>query len=526
MAINVKDKLVTLESLGVAYSAEQDAREEADQALSTRIDNIVAPEGDPSLTEVSDARVSGSTTHNTLKARLDADKAAIETDISAINESLGAYNEIIVDKMEPSIIKASDFTVKTQNITYSYNSAEQSVTLTKTSTSQANYQALSTPVDFLVGKLTVGKTYRMHYHVDILSGSPDIRMTIRRENNSTIKSLIVQDGEDGYLDFEATAEMSIVSVFITFDSAVGACQIKYSDIYICEIAGKTAIDNTARTEIADVRSHLSDANVYKTTILRMMSSMAYNAAGASPQMYKDLFSMLLKLKESVSLTALPAYTASGGKQGACTDGKYIYQCCGDHAQYTYMSIIKYDIATGEIESITTFNGTPNFGHANDMAYDPVTGYLYVCTMLSDGSVIRIDSKDMSYVDTIYLLDNQGNPYKVYQIAFDRVTRHLISAVNTAYRIYDQDGTYIETHTLAERISATEQGMETDGVYIYRITYAPSCIDVCDMSGTRIVTYNLDISREPETMMYDWMGTYYLTGNGSTDGQFYIADMME
>lgn len=88
MAINVKDKLVTLESLGVAYSAEQDAREEADQALSTRIDNIVAPEGDPSLTEVSDARVSGSTTYNTLKARLDADKAAVETEISQLSADL------------------------------------------------------------------------------------------------------------------------------------------------------------------------------------------------------------------------------------------------------------------------------------------------------------------------------------------------------------------------------------------------------------------------------------------------------
>ena len=89
MAINVKDKFVTLESLGVAYSTEQDAREEADQALSIRIDNIVAPEGDPSLTEVSDARVSGSTTYNTLKARLDADKAAIGTEISQLSADLG-----------------------------------------------------------------------------------------------------------------------------------------------------------------------------------------------------------------------------------------------------------------------------------------------------------------------------------------------------------------------------------------------------------------------------------------------------
>lgn len=95
MAINVKDKLVTLESLGVAYSAEQDAREEADQALSTRIDNIVAPDGDPSLTEVSDARVSGSTTHNTLKARLDADKTAIETEISQLSADLDDIDDII-----------------------------------------------------------------------------------------------------------------------------------------------------------------------------------------------------------------------------------------------------------------------------------------------------------------------------------------------------------------------------------------------------------------------------------------------
>lgn len=89
MAINVKDKLVTVESLGIAYSTEQDARQEADQALSTRIDNIVAPDGDPSLTEVSDARVSGSTTHNTLKARLDADQAAVGTEIAELKADLG-----------------------------------------------------------------------------------------------------------------------------------------------------------------------------------------------------------------------------------------------------------------------------------------------------------------------------------------------------------------------------------------------------------------------------------------------------
>ncbi len=88
MAINVKDKLVTVESLGIAYLAEQGARQEADQALSTRIDNIIAPEGDPSLSEVADARVSGSTTYNTLKARLDADKASVGIEIDELKADL------------------------------------------------------------------------------------------------------------------------------------------------------------------------------------------------------------------------------------------------------------------------------------------------------------------------------------------------------------------------------------------------------------------------------------------------------
>ena len=100
MAINVKDKLVTVESLGIAYSAEQGARQEADQALSTRIDNIVAPDGDPSLTEVSDARVSGQTTHNTLKARLDADQAAVGTEIAELKADLDESMTSIIKKMQ------------------------------------------------------------------------------------------------------------------------------------------------------------------------------------------------------------------------------------------------------------------------------------------------------------------------------------------------------------------------------------------------------------------------------------------
>ena len=94
MAINVKDKLVTVEGVKAAFDIEAEARDNADQALSDRIDNIVAPEGDPSLSEVSDARTNkNGTVYNTLKARLDADASATETEISKINGSLGQLSK-------------------------------------------------------------------------------------------------------------------------------------------------------------------------------------------------------------------------------------------------------------------------------------------------------------------------------------------------------------------------------------------------------------------------------------------------
>lgn len=85
MSINIKDKLVTLESLGAVYNAEVADREAADEAIGARIDNIVAPDGDPSLTEISDARTgAGGTVHTTLKNRLDSEYEALDNKIDNV----------------------------------------------------------------------------------------------------------------------------------------------------------------------------------------------------------------------------------------------------------------------------------------------------------------------------------------------------------------------------------------------------------------------------------------------------------
>ena len=118
MAINVKDKLVTVEGVKAAFDIEAEARDNADQALSDRIDNIIAPEGDPSLSEVSDARTNkNGTVYNTLKARLDADVSATEAEISALNGSLG-------DVRTPNGINLIDESILKSGSGISYDGSE------------------------------------------------------------------------------------------------------------------------------------------------------------------------------------------------------------------------------------------------------------------------------------------------------------------------------------------------------------------------------------------------------------------
>lgn len=205
---------------------------------------------------------------------------------------------------------------------------------------------------------------------------------------------------------------------------------------------------------------------------------------------------------------------TGTKQGACTDGEYIYQTAGDVTNYTYMKIIKYKISDGTYTSVQ-FNGTPNFGHANDMAYNPNNGYLYVCTMLSDGSVIVLDSSDLSYIDTVYLKNASNNAYHVWQFCYDQLTDHFLSVEGNNILVYDQSFTYLSSIAIPSELNATQQGCETDGIYFYRVTYNPNKIDVLKLEdGSRVKIIENPMTIEPETLMYDWDGNYYINSIGT------------
>lgn len=229
--------------------------------------------------------------------------------------------------------------------------------------------------------------------------------------------------------------------------------------------------------------------------------------------------------DTAVITALPTISVTGVKQGGCTDGEYIYQCSGDSSNGTYMTIIKYKISDGTYTSVT-YNGTPNFGHANDMTYNPNTGYLYICTMLSDGSIIVLNASDLSYVDTVYIVNSSGNPYQVWQICYDRLKNVFYSSASGGVCEYDASWDYVRLIPMATQLSATAQGCETDGVYYYRITYNQNYVDVCKLStGERVATITNPVSNEPEAIMYDWNGNYYFSGY-NTPSLFYRIQLFD
>lgn len=213
--------------------------------------------------------------------------------------------------------------------------------------------------------------------------------------------------------------------------------------------------------------------------------------------------------EALTENLAGSVTANGIKQGGCTDGTYIYQCSGDITNFTYMNVIKYDIANATYTVQNYTRTDANFGHANGMAYNPNTGYLYVATMLTDGSVIVIDPSDMSIVGTVYVKDTDGTtPVTVWQLCYDRLGHRFITSIGNYFYFYDDNFQYLYRYPIETTPSATYQDCDTDGGYIYRITYNPNNIYVNRITGEYVGDMTSNIGGEPETIMYDWNSHFY------------------
>lgn len=207
-------------------------------------------------------------------------------------------------------------------------------------------------------------------------------------------------------------------------------------------------------------------------------------------------------------SALTAYP-----QGGCVDDNgnlcVIFPTVG--------KFIKHNINNG---TNTEISFTPDaYGHGNGMTYNPNTGYFYVASMSSTGEVYVFDSS-FNLIDTVYARDGNDNIFNCWNIAYDRIAERFItiSSENGGIIYYmDDDFNYISSVAFNATLwGYTRQDIETDGVFIYCLSYNSNHIYVFDMLGNLIIDIsNSAFIGEPESLCYDWENdVYYIEGRDS------------
>ena len=220
-----------------------------------------------------------------------------------------------------------------------------------------------------------------------------------------------------------------------------------------------------------------------------------------------------KGRQPVFLDSVKFWDLSG-QYGIQTDGKAV-QGGTHYGSSIYYIVISADeseqylYTTNESALTTTLRNTyTTLGHANSMTCDQ-DGTLYVATGDATKGVAIIAISGYSQTGSIQLLDQNGDPYSPWSIAYDVKRNLLYSRVgNETVNVHHIDGSFVASRHLSQATSGTNQGMETDGEFLYLETSSPNQILVYDLTGKFIKSVSVGTSYEFEELVYDWKGGFW------------------
>ena len=241
-------------------------------------------------------------------------------------------------------------------------------------------------------------------------------------------------------------------------------------------------------------------------------SAAYDYQGVSVSAAYDVDGNPLFRDFANSTTVSSVYTSTltSQPQGGCMDGSGNICTCF----YTAGMFSRYNMTAGT-ETTTSFTSEA-YGHANGMTYNPNTGYLYIAGQKDTGEVYILSSS-FELIDTVNLTNAGGTAFNCWNIAYDRIAQRFITMSGGTIYFFDDSFDLDDTESYdTSDWPSTRQDIETDGAYIYALSYDTNYINVFDMSGTLVKQItNTGFTGEPESLIYDWANNaFYMEGKDS------------
>lgn len=225
--------------------------------------------------------------------------------------------------------------------------------------------------------------------------------------------------------------------------------------------------------------------------------------------------------DETTITDVYTPTVERHVQGGCVDDEgNIYACL-----YTSGKFLKYNLTTG-LETVITpsqASGSQPWGHANGMTYNPNTEYIYAASMKNTGEVY-VFNKSCELVNTLYAKNTSDIAFNCWNICYDRLTERFITLSGGVIYFFDDNFDLVTTGSYnVSDWEETRQDIETDGTFIYCISWNTNKIFVFDMNGHRVaIITNTAFTGEPESMCYDWENeVYYIEGMENTNSYYVI-----
>lgn len=173
---------------------------------------------------------------------------------------------------------------------------------------------------------------------------------------------------------------------------------------------------------------------------------------------------------------------------------------------TGTKIYKFNKTTFALIAIST---THNYGHCNDMCYNPDTGYVYICYSDNSDKIGVMNPADLSFVEDIQCTAGTG----YYGIDYDSannqyVLRGVLGGPNIT--VADTNFNVLETYTpladtyINDTYVTQGLGIKTGRKLIIETYSKPECLVVYDFNGDKLKTIPLNIPSqtfEIETIKY-------------------------